>query len=342
MSNFDRAKELHRKFNVADCHLDLAKEIYQRYNNGEKEVIKNYYLDQWKNAGVKIVVSSIFVDDSYLPELGLRVALDQLSMLRDDIRVTKEDVTLVTKLEEFNEVMKSDKIGIMLSLEGLAPIGNDIHLLKTFYNLGVRGAGLTWSRSNYVAQGVTFGLDSDNDGGLTKFGFEVIKTMNELNMFIDFSHLNDKGIDDVLKHSYKPVIASHSNCRQINNISRNLCDEHICKIAQSGGFVGINNIIPIIGKAPKGYINAMCDNIDHIHSLVGTDHIGFGFDICKGIDLTSMRYGNIEDEIVDALKDYTDSILITEELLNRGYSESQIEKIIGLNIIKFMEKILSS
>ena len=340
MDNFEKAKELHRKYHVVDCHLDLAEEVYQRYKNNEKEVIKNYYLDNWNKAGIKIIVSSIFVDNHYLPELGLRVALDQLSMLRDDISSIKEDVELVTNFQEFNRVMSSKKIGIMLSLEGLAPIGNDIHLLKTFYHLGVRGAGLTWSRSNYVAQGIGLGPDTFIDVGLTAFGFEVVKTMNELNMFIDFSHLNDKGIDDVLQCSSKPVIASHSNCRKINNIPRNLSDEHICKIAESGGFIGINGIIPIIGEGPKGHINTICDHIDHINNLVGSDHIGFGFDICKGIDITSMRYGNCEDEFIDALKDHTDSILITEELLNRGYDESQIEKIIGLNIIRFMQIML--
>ena len=340
MNNFGKAKELHRKFHVVDCHFDLADEIYQRDKNNEKEVIKKYYLEQWRNAGIKIIVSSIFVGNNYLPELGLRVALDQLSMLRDDINTVKEDVILVTNLKEFESVLNSDKIGIMLSLEGLAPIGNDIHLLKTFYHLGVRGAGLTWSRSNYVAQGVSFGPDTDHDVGLTTFGFEVIKTMNELNMFIDFSHLNDGGIEDVLRCSTKPVIASHSNCRELNNVSRNLCDEHICKIAESGGFIGINNIIPFLGKAPKGHINAMCDHIDHLNSLVGTSHIAFGFDICRGVDITSMRYGNVENEFVDALRDHADSILITQELLNRGYSESQIGNILGLNVIRFMRKIL--
>lgn len=332
--NYKKAIKLHKINKVIDCHLDLPNEIFNRVNRGEKNIIKNYYLDNFRDSGINFVVCAIFIENIYLPEKALTLALQQIKLIKDEINSLKEDLLLIKTKEDFNNAVDTNKIGLILSLEGLEPIGNNIDLLDTFYDLGVRGAGLTWSRRNYVADGSFFSENEEGKkGGLTDFGVEVVKRMEKLNMFIDISHLNDEGVDDIIKFTTKPFIASHSNARKVNNIMRNLSDKHIIATANSGGTIGINNIIPIVDVERKGnYVQKMCDHIDYINSLVGCNHISLGFDLCSGIEETCLRFGNNKIEVIDSLKNHKDSILITEELLNRGYSDEDIIKILGANI----------
>jgi membrane dipeptidase len=173
MDHKEIALELHKNSVVVDTHLDLAGEIYNRYMAGEKEVIKRNYLENFKKAGFNIIVSSLYIDDIFLPEMALRVALGQIRALLEDIETCDGEVVLVKTKKELNDVIDQNKIAIILSFEGLEPIGNDIGLLRVFYELGVRAAGLVWSRRNYVADGCHFSpVEEGQKGGLTKFGLK--------------------------------------------------------------------------------------------------------------------------------------------------------------------------
>ena len=190
----EAALNLHMNNVVVDTHLDLAGEVYNRYLAGEKEVIKNRYLDNFKKGGFNIIVSSLFLDDIFLPEMALRMTLGQISALMEDVEACNGEVVLIKTKEQLNQVVKENKIGIILSFEGLDPIGNDIKMLRIFYELGVRAAGLVWSRRNYVAEGCSFSpVEEGQRGGLTRFGVSVVRKMEEMNMLIDVSHLNDEG-----------------------------------------------------------------------------------------------------------------------------------------------------
>ncbi|HBC32379.1 MAG TPA: membrane dipeptidase, partial [Clostridiales bacterium] len=150
------ALELHKNNIVVDTHLDLAGEIYNRYMAGEKEVIKNHYLENFKKGGFNLIVSSLFIDELFLPEMALRIALGQIRALIEDVESCQGEVFLVKTKEDLNKAVNENKIGIIVSFEGLEPIGNDIGLLRIFYELGVRAAGLVWSRRNYAADGCSF------------------------------------------------------------------------------------------------------------------------------------------------------------------------------------------
>jgi membrane dipeptidase len=342
MSYKEQAIELQRRVGMMDAHMDLATELLNRHHMGQSDVIKTYYLEMWRQSGLKILISSIFIENDYLPEFALRTALNQVNLLKREIESLPNDLALVIDKESLDQVIKSDKIGILISFEGLEPIMNDLSLLESFYDLGVRGAGLVWSRRNYVAEGSYFG-DGDRGirGGLSPFGIEVVQKMDAMNMFIDISHLNDEGVIDVFKESSKPILASHSNCRSLNDIKRNLTDDHLRQIAQRGGVIGVNNIRPIVSVDPvDNYINRMCDHIDHMVSVAGIDAVGFGFDICQGIELTHIRYGNVENEVVDVLDGHKDVVHITECLLDRGYSEEDCEKIMLGNMLRFIKNFL--
>lgn len=335
------AISLHKNSVVVDTHLDLAGEIYNRYLAGEKEIIKNRYLESFKEGGFNIIVSSLFIDDIFLPEMGLRVALGQIRALIEDIETCNGEVVLVKTKDQLDNVIKENKIGIILSFEGLDPIGNDIGLLRIFYELGVRAAGLVWSRRNYVADGCSFNpVEEGQKGGLTKFGINVIKKLEEYNMLIDVSHLNDEGFWDIIKFTKKPFIASHSNVRSIHGKMRNLTDEQIKAIADRNGVIGINAYRNIAGvEEGDDPIKKLANHIEYMVKLVGASHVGYGFDLCNGFYESEMKF-KFEPHNSDSLNSHSEAVLLTEEILKRGISENDAKLIIGGNFLRIFRDIL--
>ena len=316
---------------IADAHYDLGLVLFNRDQLGETEVIKNRILPMWQASNVKFVIAAIFIEDHFLPENGLRNALNQISLIKEEVK-NLSNVIMIESSSDIDRIMHDDKIGIMLSLEGLEPIGTDINLLNTFYDLGVRAAGLTWSRQNSVADGSRFG-DENTTNGLSNFGKKVIQTMRDKKMIVDVSHLNDAGLDDL----NGLIIVSHSNARSVNNITRYLKDEHIKKIAASGGIIGINNIKPIVGGQES--ILEMCNHIDYIKNLVGYEHICFGFDLCNDIQITGIRYGNQSQDMIDTLT-YNGVEELISELISRAYTDQMIESIMYGNLLRVIKESL--
>ena len=337
----EAAINLHMNNVVVDTHLDLAGEIYNRYLAGEKEVIKNRYLDNFKKGGFNIIVSSLFLDDIFLPEMALRMTLGQISALMEDVEACNGEVVLVKTKEQLNKVVKENKIGIILSFEGLDPIGNDIKMLKIFYELGVRAAGLVWSRRNYVADGCSFNpVEEGQRGGLTKFGVSVVRKMEEMNMLIDVSHLNDEGFWDIMKFTEKPFIASHSNVRNICSRMRNLTDDQIKAIAERNGVIGINAYKNIAGvKEGEDPIKKLSDHVEYMVNLVGPKHVGYGFDLCNNYYDSELKF-KYEPHNSDGLYSHAEAVLITEELLKRGITEEDAKLIIGGNFYRVFSEML--
>lgn len=336
----EKAIQLHKNNVVVDTHLDLAGEVYNRYLAGETKVIKNRYLENFKKGGFNVIVSSLYIDSMFLPEMALRIALDQISSLMEDIEACDGEVVLVKTKEELNRVVNENKIGIIISFEGLEPIGNDIRLLKIFYELGVRAAGLVWSRRNYVADGCNFKpVEEGQKGGLTRFGVEVVKRLEAMNMLIDVSHLNDEGFWDVIKYTDKPFIASHSCSRCVNYSMRNLTDEQIKAIAKRNGVIGLNAYKSIAGiNNDEESIKKLCDHIEYMVNLVGAKHVGYGFDLC-GSYYESERKFKFEPNNSDGIKSHAEAVLLTEELLRRKISEDDVKLIIGGNFLRIFNEI---
>ena len=335
------AIELHKNSIVIDAHLDLAGEIYNRSLAGEKEVIKNHYLESFKKGGFNLIVSSLFIDDLFLPEMALRVALGQIRALIEDVESCQGEVILVKTKEDLNKAVNENKVGIIISFEGLEPIGSDIGLLRIFYELGVRAAGLVWSRRNLVADGCSFDpVEEGQKGGLTEFGVKVVKKMEEMNMLIDVSHLNDEGFEDLVKFTNKPFIASHSNSRTIYGKMRNLTDEYIKTIADRKGVIGINSYRNIAGVNDSDVpISKLAEHVEHSVYLVGAKHVGYGFDLCNGYYESELKFKYIPYNS-DSLSSHVEAVLLTEELLRRGISQEECKLIIGGNFFRIFNDIL--
>lgn len=331
-----KAKEIHKNSIVVDSHLDLGGIIYNARLNGQKKVMESLFLKDFRSASFNFIIAAIFIEEEFLPEMALKMALKQVNAICTDINESKENFLLVTNKDEMGVAIREDKIGIIMSLEGAEPIGHDLNLLNIFYKLDVRGLGLTWSRRNFAADGSYIkNLKEGIRGGLTPFGIDLVKHAENIGMFIDVSHINDEGFSDVVEHSKFPFIASHSNARSVNDIKRNLTDSQIRFIGQNNGIIGINAYKKIVSNnEAEQNISKLCDHIEHIISLAGEDAVGFGFDLCN-------KYYNSGKDY-DTIKDHSESLLITAELIKRGFKEETLSKFIGGNYYRYLTNILKN
>ena len=292
---------MHRE-TVADAHYDLLSDVFRLRKRGERKVIERFYLEDVRAAGINVLICSLFIPDVYLPEAALRHALDQIGMLHREMEESPGLFALCRNAGEVKKTVGSGRTALLLSFEGIEPIGNDLVLLRVFYELGVRFVGLTWSRRNYAADGCHFSpVREGTAGGLTAFGVQVVEEAERLGMILDVSHLNDAGFSDVLSLTKKPFIASHSNCRALADVPRNLTDDQIKSLASRGGVMGLNNMTHFVyesdgaaAKSPdpskpppvkiptdKPRFEGFFDHIRRVIDLAGPDCIGFGFDLCE-------------------------------------------------------------
>lgn len=338
------AKAIHKENPVVDAHFDLAAEVYHRRLSGERDVVQRRYLEHFAKAGLNVCVSSVFVPSGDLPEKGLHTAVAQIAALREDLEPIRDRIGIVSSREELNLALKEDRIAVLLSLEGLDPIGTDLYLLRAFYDLGVRGAGLTWSRPNPLARGCCkAGEMREIPGGLTELGREAIAKMEELGMYLDVSHLNNDGFEDVLACTSRPFIASHSNAWRIHPNYRNLRDDQIKALAIRGGVIGLNACGTIVGAyvyPREQAVSRLCDQAEYLLSAAGEDHAGFGFDLCNGLSASTPRL-TFETEEDDLLLHHGETLLLSAALLERGVKEETLIKLIGGNFLSYFQTVLA-
>lgn len=332
----EQLENIHNEINIVDAHFDMLVHVLKKRNLGHKKVIERDFIPGFLEGGVNLVVASLFVDNQFLPEMGLRTALDQVSVLYEEIQESPDKLMLCKSYKDIEEAINKNKIGIVLSLEGADPIGNDLKLLRVFYELGVRMVGLVWSRRNYAADGCDFNdIKGETKGGLTDFGIELIEEAEKLGMIIDVSHLNDKGFWDVMKISKKPVIASHSNSRKIATSIRNLTDDQIKAIAKTGGVLGMNGYSDFVSdKEEERDVKGLVKHVRHIVDLVGVMHVGLGFDFCDLIFSDDAESLTGKKETFDVIKGHENINQFTKALMEEGFAEEELQLILGGNFLR--------
>jgi membrane dipeptidase len=337
----ERALELIRESFAMDAHFDLAMDMDDRRERGDRFVWTARHEKPIKAGGWKCIVSSIFIHSWQRPELGLRKAMDQISALLSEAEEQPQGIAVCASMAEVDRANASGKVGILISFEGLDPLGNDPALLKAFYRLGVRAAGVTWSRRNYAADGCFFSPKREGrKGGLTPFGIDVIEEAERLGMLLDISHLNDEGVSDLAAFTKKPFIASHSNCRALVPVKRNLTDEQIKLVASRGGVIGMNGCSAFVSeRGGRGVGPAdLALHIDHIVKLVGDSHVGLGLDCCDG--LANFYEGPASIETYDSIKDHGELPELVAILLEKGYGDLSVQKIIGGNFRRVYREVI--
>ncbi|WP_051575212.1 dipeptidase [Sporolactobacillus terrae] len=336
------AQRLHEHYIVLDAHFDLLMEVDLRRKLGYRKVIETDFLPDLRAGGVSALVCSLFIESEYLPEMGLKMALDQISALYSEIEESPDKLQLCTTYDAVLDAHAHNKLAILLSLEGVDPLTNDLGLLQIFYQLGVRFVGLTWSRRNFAADGSHFkAVDEGRQGGLTEFGVKLVEEAARLKMIIDVSHLNDAGLVDVLERSRCPIIASHSNARALASSMRNLTDDQIRELAARGAVIGMNGFNAFVSdRYEDGDVAHLIDHLDYMVNLVGIDHVGVGLDICTFLTELPLKPAGHTRESFDVIPGHKHLPLFTEELIRRGYSDEAIGLILGGNFLKLYQQLL--
>ncbi|MDR3354091.1 MAG: dipeptidase [Synergistaceae bacterium] len=335
------ARELIAESFAMDAHFDLALDLNDRREQGKRRVYEELHDGPIRAGGWNCVVSSLFIHSFNLPEMALRKALDQISSLYGEHDESPELFSLCTTVGEVEDANLAGKTGVLISFEGVEPLGSDPLLLKIFHRLGVRAVGLAWSRRNYAADGCSFNpLKEGRKGGLTAFGVEVAEEAEALGMLIDISHLNDEGVEDVARFTKKPFIASHSNCRSLVPSMRNLTDEQTKLVASRGGVIGMNACSAFVSSDKRDDIGAedLCRHIDHIVKLVGDEHVGLGLDFCDRLASYHVTPPSIES--YDSLCGHEALPELVAVLMKNGYKDESIRRIIGLNFRRVYKEVI--
>jgi membrane dipeptidase len=367
----DQAKKLHSSSIVIDTHDDTTQRLLDpkfdlaiRHNDG------NIDIPRMKEGGLDAIFFSIWISSKILGPEAVKKALDQIDAVRETVRKNPKDLVLAASVADIREAKKQQKIAVLMGVEGGHMMGNDLSVLRTFAALGVRYMTLTHMDNNEWADSST---DKPVHNGLTDFGKDVIREMNRLGIIVDISHVSDKTFYDALETSKAPVLASHSSCRALCLAPRNMTDDMIRDLAKHGGVIQINYHVGFLsqefrdyekahpeaekeihdevdkrcggneacklstgdqvvrdfmqaGKLPKVDWTVIVDHIDHALKIAGADHVGLGSDF----DGAVMPLG---------MQDVSHIPQITDALLKKGYSESDIHKILGENTLRVLTQV---
>ncbi|MDD3654192.1 MAG: dipeptidase [Desulfotomaculaceae bacterium] len=279
-------------------------------------------LSRLKKGGVNVQFFSAFIDPDY-KLTALHRALELIDLFYREIEGNNNVVLHAKSMLDIEEALSSDKIAAFLSIEGGEALEGSLGILRLMYRLGVRSITLTWNGRNELGDGVG---EEKTGGGLTRLGEEAVVEMNRLGMLVDVSHLSENGFWDVLSVSRQPVIASHSNCRALCNHPRNLNDQQIKALANQGGVMGITFVPDFLGDNPS--IAQVLAHIDHAIAVGGPDCVGIGSDF----DGTG--------SLPTGLEDCSRLPAITSGLLERGYSENAIKKVLGGNFMRVIGQVI--
>ena len=322
-----KAKQIHQKAIIFDGHCDTILEVMNHKRSLEKKSTTGHLdIPRMKEGGVDVQFFAIFIEDIYKPERSLKRTLQLIDCFYKEIEKNQDDISLVTNYNQIEEVNRAGKIAAILSIEGGEALEGDLGALRVLYKLGVRLLTLTWNQRNQIADGI---WESRAGSGLTEFGIKVIDEMNDLGMLIDVSHLLETGFWDVVKRSKTPIVASHSNCYALCPHLRNLKDEQIKALVDKGGVIGITFVPDFLTQEKrKTIVKDVVTHIDYLVEKTGIDCVGLGSDFDGTDDLPLGLEG------VDKIPN------ITKELLDRGYKEREIEKILGGNFLRVFKEVV--
>jgi len=370
------ADEIHKKVLTIDTHTDtpwalLSGDFDLSERHDYKKDRSRVDFPRMKEGGLDAVFMASFVGQGDRDEKGFESAFHKAMIQIDSIHSHLSSRTIIAKIAYTpNDAYRFEKEGkriVFIGIENGYPVGKNIENIQIFYNKGARYITLCHTKNNDICDSST---DTTEHNGLSEFGYEVVKEMNRLGMMVDVSHISDSSFFDVLKVTTKPVIASHSCARTICDNPRNLNDDMLIALAGNGGVVQMCILSDYV-KTPDPYperdsafqsvrekynyfkdltdeeekmarkdwyqadslfprnlatVADMVDHIDHMVKVAGIDHVGIGTDFDGG--------GGLADCV-----DVSQMGNVTLELVKRGYTEVEIQKIWGGNIMRVMQKV---
>jgi membrane dipeptidase len=367
----ERARKLHFSSLVIDTHDDTTQRFFDPgFDLGARNVLGSIDIPRMKEGGLGAIFFSIWIPSKITGQEAVKHALAQIDTVHEQVRKHSSDLVLVTTAEGIREAHKRGKIGALIGVEGGHMIASDLGVLRRYAALGARYMTLTHSGNAEWADSSTA---KPEHNGLSEFGKDVVREMNRLGMIVDVSHVSDKTFTDVLDVSKAPVFASHSDCRAICDAPRNMTDDMIRALAAKGGVIQINYHVGFLsqefrnaerahpewdkaialeiqkrcgdregcqliegdrvtreyvlrGDLPRVEWTKIIEHIDHAVKIAGIEHVGLGSDF----DGANMPFG---------MEDATKLPRITNALLEKGYSEGDVKKILGENTLRVMAEV---
>ncbi len=365
---WQRALQIHRRAIVIDTHNDVTTPMTNDDFDlsGTPPAPYRTSIERMKKGGLTAEFFSLYVKPWYVEHGGsARRTLDMIDSVYRAVERHPGDLMIATSVADIRRAKREGKIAALMGIEGGHAIEDSLATLREFHRLGVRYMTLTWNNTNNWADA---GRGEKKHNGLSEFGKEVVREMNRLGMLVDVSHVSDDTMSDALDVSKAPIIASHSSARALSNVPRNIPDDLLRRIAKNGGVVQVNFYSVFVDTAtvspqnsererrlkaqqdaidekykddperraeesdkleaanplPPLPISKLIDHIDHIVKIAGIDHVGIGADFDGANDMP------------EGAQDVSMLPNITYELLKRGYSERDIRKILGENLLRVM------
>jgi len=367
----EKARKLHFSSIVVDTHDDTTQRFLDgKFDIGARAADGSIDIPRMKEGGLGAIFFSVWIPSKVTGPEAVRRAEQQIDAIHQQLKKHPADMVLATTASEIREAHKNGKIAALIGVEGGHMINSDLATLRKYASEGVRYMTLTHSGNDEWADSST---DKAAHNGLTDFGKDVVREMNRLGVMVDISHVSDKTFADALAVSKAPMIASHSSCRAICDAPRNMTDEMMKALAAKGGVVQINYHVGFLsqefrdaekadpkinagieqavlkkcgddeacqllegdrltreavkqGKLPRVGLEMIIEHIDHAVKVAGAEHVGLGSDF----DGANMPYG---------MEDASKLPMITEALLNKDYSESDVRKILGENTLRVMTEV---
>lgn len=363
-----RYERLMRDLLIIDTHVDTPRYFLEEgYAFGEEHAYYEADVPRLRRGKVGAVFFGILaIPQEVPPNLWIPRALESIDAVHQEARRNPRDVEVAVTADDIVRIHGAGKIATLLSLEGGHIIQDSLPVLRNFYRLGVRYMTLTHFRTNTWADSST---DKAVHGGLSPFGRDVVREMNRLGMMVDVSHVSDEAFADALEVSRAPVIASHSSLRGVADVPRNMSDDMLRALAKNGGAVFINFSVAYLDRKaydvfaaykerrdaeiadllslhrdnprrfelrravqqryratlPKVGHRAVLRQIDHAVKVAGPDHVGLGSD-----------YDGISGMVPEGLEDASKVPVIVRGLIEMGYSDTDVRKIMGGNLLRIM------
>src|SRR5438067_12287025 len=338
----ERIDELHAD-GIVDLHFDMPMDLYdKRYRTN---VLATDFLPELEAGDISVLSAAIYIEDRYMPEMRLRVALDQISRLYSEAGESGR-FAICKSHEEILDAHKARKIALLITMEGVEPLGTDLELLRVFYGLGVRAIGLTHDRRNAAGDGGVFASTGSSRDGLTGFGRDVVRQCEALGVIVDLAHISPAGFEDILAITTKPPIVSHTNARRYYDIERNISDEQIKMIGERRGVIGINSIL-VSPKEEESTLDRYIDHIEHVVNLIGVECVAIGFDFFEFIYRQWPESARKElaakfttPHFIPELSNHSHARNLTRRLIERGFSDENIAKILRDNWMRILKELL--
>ncbi len=331
---------------IADAHVDLLLELAARARAGEADPFREHWLPSLRTGGVRLQVCPIYVEGVLVPDGALRAALTLAAAFHVAVRETPDALQIAAQAD-LDPIEAGERLGLMLSLEGVEALGSSPELIDAFWVLGVRMVGLTWARRNAFADG----SGEPNPGGLSRLGQELVDRLVELGCAIDLAHASEQTFSDVLERAPgASVLVSHTCCRALRDTPRNTSDDQLRALAAQGGLVGIM-ALPAAVDPERPDLERYLDHVEHAISVAGPEHVCLGGDFMAQLvrsgtvritprELSTLPPGLDAGTPVAGLEGPQDYPAVAAGLRRRGHDEATVTAVTHGNLVHFLRRTL--